>query len=157
MKVQAQKEEMRHSRCVGICSAHFTDVFLGHFTNIVCVVCVCVCVCDLVVHPQRVLQEPVLLLLHPLGLKRLLADLTQLQHNTRQSRGWTGCVCAGCVCAGGVCVYSGPHLPHLVLGGSDALHLLLLRRLLALLHLVFALLLKEVTLGSLLQVGHLLE
>ena len=49
------------------------------------------------------------------------------------------------------------HLSHLVLGGSDALELLLLGGRLALLHLLLVLFLKEVTLGSLLQVGDLLK
>lgn len=49
------------------------------------------------------------------------------------------------------------YLPHLVLGGPHALELLLLGRRLVLLHLLFVLLLEELALGSLLQVGDLLE
>lgn len=49
------------------------------------------------------------------------------------------------------------HLSYLVLGGSDALELLLFGRCLVLLDLLLVLLLKELTLGPLFQVGDLLK
>lgn len=108
----------------------------------------------LVVDSYSVLQEPVLLLLHPVRLKSLLTDFTRLWK--RDGRYYFD----GVPELGGF--YSGDaaaqtHLSNLVLGGSDALELLLLGSGLALLYLLLVLLLKELTLGSLLQVSDLLK
>lgn len=108
----------------------------------------------LVVDPHGVLQEPVLLLLHPVRLKRLLTDFTRLQ---RKRKHGSESESFGFLFRVDPRAQSWTRLSHLVFGCFDDLKLLLLRRRLALLHLLLVLLLEELTLRSLLQVSDLLE
>lgn len=149
----------------------------------------------LVVNPDSILQEPVLLLLHPVRLKRLLTDFTWLQEGKYEAslvvvyyqflshflnlndtshfvsaQRWKLSLTVSCLIIP-VFIYNTfyktycsswrsrfrSHLSHLVLGGSNALELLLLGGCLALLNLLLVLLFKELTLGSLLQVSDLLK